>query len=192
MLFLRDLIAKATRDVEAVAFAVTRGLPSESPVTYVAEQRAIAFELHLMEQGEYSVPVSDDVFLLLRSTYYKILDTITRIGQMHAATRSSPERLPAIDMALFVSRPRIDWKLLQHNLNLQSPIFRYALRISLAMVAALLCTSMVMAAPQTTPKRGLSPIDRKSCWNCWLPRNGSKASFMMARPKKTNPRPRIT
>lgn len=144
MLFLRDLIAKATRDVEAVAFAVTRGLPSESPVTYVAEQRAIAFELHLMEQGEYSVPVSDDVFLLLRSTYYKILDTITRIKQMHAATHSSPEQLPAIDMTLFVSRPRIDWNLLQHNLNLQSPIFRYALRISLAMVAALL---LVQALP---------------------------------------------
>lgn len=144
MLFLRDLIAKATRDVEAVAFAVTRGVPSESPVSYVAEQRALAFELHLMEQRQHSQPVPDAVFLLLRSTYYKILDTIARINQLHVATRCASEALPAINMALFVSHPRIDWALLRRNLTLQSPIFRYALRISLAMVAALV---LVQALP---------------------------------------------
>lgn len=139
LLFLRDLIDKAMRDIEAVAYAVTRDRPSESPVSYVAEQRAIEFDLHaLTQQG-----IDPQALVLLRSTYYKILETATRIRALHLATRQRPEQLPPLNLGLFVSRPRIGLDMLRSNLSMESPIFRYALRTGMAVAVAQLLAQVL-------------------------------------------------
>lgn len=137
LIFLRDMVLKTMRDLEAIAYALTRDRVSSSPVRYAAEQRALEYELHLLSQQVQAHTMPAEALTQLRSAFVKIGDIVRCIGELHAATRLQKVDLPTLDLRLFVSRPRLGRTLLLDNLSLQSPICRYALRITLAMATAL-------------------------------------------------------
>ena len=53
----------------------------------------------------------------LRSAFVKIGDIVRCIGELHAATRLQKVDLPALDLRLFVSRPRLGRTLLSAGLE---------------------------------------------------------------------------
>lgn len=136
LLFLRDLVEKATRDMESIAYTISRNQKTLTPVTYVAEQRAIEYDLQQLEsQGIDTV--------ILRSTYNRVLELVSRIGQLHAALQQPTDKLPALNMGLFISRPSLRLEMVRNNLHWQSPIFRFSLRMALAVGAAQLLVHLL-------------------------------------------------
>ena len=78
---------------------------------------------------------------VLRSAYNKLRMVVDTIGQLHAATQTRVDALPILpgaDMTPFLTKKKFEFGLLLANLNWQSPTFRFALRIAMAISADLL------------------------------------------------------
>ena len=78
--------------------------------------------------------------MVLRSSWTKVRDLIEMIGALRASTRPGQASLPmrvADDMTPFMTQQQYEWRLLVAHLRWQSPVFRFALRLSLAVAASL-------------------------------------------------------
>jgi len=140
LMFLRDLANKTAEDIESIAFAVTRKRASMPTVNYKAELRAIQYELQQLRQNEQATPISTEAITVLGVTYNKIKDIIELIGQLHLATSQPVDPLPILpgsDMTPFLTQQKYKAGLLLSNLRWQSPIFRFAIRVALAVSAGL-------------------------------------------------------
>ena len=135
--WLRDLVAKAAQDIESLAFAITRHRPSVQRVSYAPELKALAAALEDMERH----PVSREAIDLLRSSYSRISSMVGMIAQLHRATQPQAGDLQlatGADMTPFLTQQRYELGVLRDNLHRDSPIFRFSLRVLLAVGAALL------------------------------------------------------
>jgi uncharacterized membrane protein YccC len=135
--WLRDLVAKAALDIESVAFAITSHRPSVQRVSYAPELKALAAALDEME----SHPVSGEAIALLRSSYSRISGMVGMIAQLHRATQPQDKDLQlatGADMTPFLTQQRYEFGVLRDNLRRDSPIFRYSLRVLLAVGVGLL------------------------------------------------------
>jgi uncharacterized membrane protein YccC len=137
---LGDLIGKAARDIEAVAYAMTRNEPSRATTDYRDELRALDAVLQDLPSGEGE---DFDAQAALRATVNKIRDVIAMIARLHAASqaRASSERalplVPHTDMTPFLTQQRYNIGILLANLRWGSPVFRFALRVAMAISVGL-------------------------------------------------------
>ncbi|MET0983680.1 MAG: FUSC family membrane protein, partial [Telluria sp.] len=138
---LGDLVGKAARDIEAVAYAMTRDQPSRSPVDYERELRALDTMLRELPSGEGDNADADaDAQAELRATANKIRELIAMIARLHAASRAPCGALPMVpysDMTPFLTQQRYSIGLLLANLRWSSPVFRFALRVAMAISVGL-------------------------------------------------------
>ena len=135
--WLRDLVAKAALDIESLAFAITRHRPSVQRVSYAPELKALAAALDEMETH----PVGGEAIALLRSSYSRVSGVVGMIAQLHRATRPQAGDLQlatGADMTPFLTQQRYEFGVLRDNLRRDSPIFRFSLRVLLAVGAGLL------------------------------------------------------
>ena len=135
--WLRDLVAKAALDIGSLAFAVTSHRPSVQRVSYAPELNALAAALDQME----SHPVSAEAIDLLRSSYSRVSGMVGMIAQLHRATRPGTVELQlasGADMTPFLTQQRYELGVLRDNLRRDSPIFRFSLRVLLAVGIGLL------------------------------------------------------
>src|SRR5450830_859341 len=140
MVFLRDLANKTAEDIESIAYAVTRKRASMPTVNYKAEMRAIQYELQQLQQDALAGKIPDDAITILRVTYNKIKDIIELIAQLHLATQQPIDAIPILpgaDMTPFLTQQKYKASLLLANLRWQSPIFRFAIRVALAVSTGL-------------------------------------------------------
>jgi len=137
---LGDLIGKAARDIEAVAYAMTRNQPSRPNADYGPELAALDAVLRDVPVGEGE---DYDAQAALRATANKIRDVIAMIGRLHAATQASHGALPLVphtDMTPFLTQQRYSLGILVSNLRPSSPVFRFALRVAMAILVGLLAS----------------------------------------------------
>ncbi len=138
---LGDLIGKAARDIEAVAYAMTRDQPSHSTVDYRDELRALDAVLRALPSGEGEGEGDDvDAHAALRATANKIGEVIAMIARLHAASRAPYVALPTVlpmDMTPFLTQQRYSIGMLVANLRWSSPVFRFALRVAMAISVGL-------------------------------------------------------
>jgi uncharacterized membrane protein YccC len=135
MVFLRDIANKAASDIEGIAYSVTRKRASLPTVNYLAELRAIQFELQQLQQDNLAGQIPDEALTLLRVTYDKIRDIIESIEALHSATRNPVDPLPLLpgmDMTPFLTQQKYQFGILLKNLRWESPVFRFAIRVMLA------------------------------------------------------------
>jgi uncharacterized membrane protein YccC len=140
MVFLRDLANKSAEDIESIAYAVTRKRASMQTVNYKAELRAVQYELQQLQQDALAGKIPDEAITVLRVTYNKIKDIIELITQLHLATQQPVDALPILpgaDMTPFMTQQKYKASLLLANLRWQSPIFRFAIRVALAVSTGL-------------------------------------------------------
>jgi uncharacterized membrane protein YccC len=135
---LGDLIGKMARDVESVAYAMTRGRSSRPGIDYRDELRALDEALRALhpDQGEAA-----EAQAVLRATSNKIRETIAMIEQLHAASQAPRGALPMVanaDLTPFLTQQRYSIGILLSNLRWTSPTFRYALRVAMAISVGLL------------------------------------------------------
>lgn len=140
MIFLRDLANKTAEDIESIAYAITRKRGSVPSVNYKAELRAIQYELQQLQQDSLAGQIPDEAITVLRVTYNKIRDIIELIAQLHLATQKPVDPIPLLpgsDMTPFLTQQKYKASLLIANLRWQSPIFRFAIRVALAVSTGL-------------------------------------------------------
>lgn len=136
MIFLRDLADKTAEDIESIAYSITRKRASTPTVNYKAELRAIQYELQQSRQSR----IPDDAITVLRVTYNQIQDIIELISRLRLATQTPVDPIPILpgsDMTPFLTQQKYKASLLRANLHWQSPIFRFAIRVALAVSAGL-------------------------------------------------------
>jgi uncharacterized membrane protein YccC len=136
---LGNLIGKAARDIESVAYAMTRNRPSRPAVDYQDEMRALGEALRTLHTGEG--PAADDAQAVLRATSHKINEMIAMIARLHAASLAPHGALPALasaDLTPFLTQQRYGFGILVSHLRWSSPIFRFALRMAMAISVGLL------------------------------------------------------
>lgn len=135
---LHDLAYKAARDIEAVAYAVTRKRASYAQISYDKEWADIEAEIaRLHAQGD----AAQEALATLRAQRNKIRAILKMIGELHLATQKVYDNVPfwsGADMAPFLSQQKYEFKTLLSNLRLDSPVFRFALRVSMAISVGLL------------------------------------------------------
>jgi uncharacterized membrane protein YccC len=136
---LGDLIGKAARDIESVAYAMTRGRASHQGINYDDELRELGATLRKLPRAEEGQ--SFDAQAVLRASSNKIRELIAAIGRLHAATQAPRGKLPMApnaDLTPFLTQQRYSLGILLSNLRWSSPTFRYALRVAMAISVGLL------------------------------------------------------
>jgi uncharacterized membrane protein YccC len=134
---LGDLIGKAARDIESVAYAMTRGRPSRAAIDYQAELRALDEALRALQPGDGQ---SFEAQAVLRATSNKIREIIAMIARLHAASLAPHGTLPKVggaDLTPFLTQQRYSIGILLSNLRWRSPTFRFALRVAMAISVGL-------------------------------------------------------
>ena len=134
---LADLIGKAARDIEAVAYAMTRNQPSRRTIDYREELGALEAVLRELPSGEGE---DFDSQAALRATSNKIGELIAAIARLHAASQAPQGTLPMApdaDLTPFLTQQRFSIGLLVSNLRWSSPTFRFALRVAMAITVGL-------------------------------------------------------
>jgi uncharacterized membrane protein YccC len=134
---LGDLIGKAARDIESVAYAMTRNRPSRPVIDYEDELRALGDVLRKLPPGDDG---TFDAQAVLRATCNKISETIAMIARLHAASQAPQGALPMapdVDLTPFLTQQRYSIGILLSNLRWSSPTFRFALRVAMAISVGL-------------------------------------------------------
>ncbi|PPK47540.1 putative membrane protein YccC [Trinickia symbiotica] len=136
MMFYRDLIRKAARDLEEVGLAVLQNRAPDSRINVKAELRAIEYELELVRKG-HSAQANPEAYAAATTSFRRIWSGIRLIDKMKKSLSS--EAAPSsteirIDPGLrrFLSGRRVPLRQIFSNLTMSSPSFRHALRVTIA------------------------------------------------------------
>lgn len=137
---LRGLVAKSARDIETIAYAVTRRQPAPADLDYQAELHAVDREMQQLEQDGRDGKLPAEALIALRAACNKLREVVDMIGQLHRATQAEPGPLPALpqaDMTPFLTQQKYELGLMLSSLRWSSPVFRFALRVALAVAVGL-------------------------------------------------------
>ena len=136
LIFYRDLMRKASADLEEIGLAVLQNNPAGRQISMKAELRAIEYELELMRK--HGLPEKNPEAYTAAAAVFRRLWSATRlIDKMRRRTRdgaSATETEVQIDHALsrFISSRRVPFMQIFSNLTMASPSFRHALRVTIA------------------------------------------------------------
>ncbi len=137
---LHDLAYKAARDIESVAYAVTRKRASYPEVDYTPELTALEQQIAgLQDELDAGKPRREAV-TVLRAQRNKITAIIRMIGELHVSSQKVYEDTPFwrdMDMQPFLSQQKYELQLMLSHFRMDSPVFRFALRVSMAIAAGL-------------------------------------------------------
>ncbi|SDD65992.1 Uncharacterized membrane protein YccC [Cupriavidus sp. YR651] len=133
---LRRLVLGMCKDVEEIAYDVTRGKPSYSAYDYGPDLRVVEREIAQLRHHH----VSPAAMTALSDTLDMIRGAATLVGQLHEASRTPVEPaqvLPGVDMTPFLTRQKYELDVVRDNLHWRSPAFRFSLRITMAVAVGL-------------------------------------------------------
>jgi uncharacterized membrane protein YccC len=143
---LHDLAYKAARDIESVAYAVTRKRASYPEVDYTPELATLERQIAgLQDELDAGKPRREAV-TVLRAQRNKITAIIRMIGELHVSSQKVYEDTPFwrdMDMQPFLSQQKYELQLMVSHFRMDSPVFRFALRVSMAIAAGLAIGAML-------------------------------------------------
>jgi uncharacterized membrane protein YccC len=137
---LHDLAYKAARDIESVAYDVTRKKASYAEISYTPELDAIEAELAALQRRIDEGKPQQEALAVLRAQRNKIRAIIKMIGELHQASQKVYDTTPFwvdADMGPFLSQQKYEFRMILSHLRMDSPIFRFSLRVAMAISAGL-------------------------------------------------------
>jgi uncharacterized membrane protein YccC len=137
---LHDLAYKAARDIESVGYAVTRKLPSHAAISYAPEMEALEAAISQLQADANAGKPAGEALAVLRAQRNKIRAIIRMIGELHVASQKEYEGTPFwvdADMQPFLSQQKYELQLMLSHFRMDSPIFRFSLRVAMAIAAGL-------------------------------------------------------
>ncbi len=148
LIFMRDALYKMSLEIERIALAVSRDRPVRRRSSVKAELRALEFEVQVMQES--GLPTREpDVYRLCVEILRRLRVNARIVDRMAEYTRGSPGTKPiqSVDinnsLTQFLSRDQFRIGMLTSNLRLDSPICRYALRITLAAGIAMAVSTLL-------------------------------------------------
>ncbi len=154
LIFMRDALYKMSVDLDRIALAVSRERAASPRNSVKAELRAIEFEIDQMARNGYSQR-EPDVYNLCIEILRRLRHSANLVQRMIVSTdlnkKSEPIQPTVLDQSLsqFLSREKYRPGMITSNLRLDSPICRYALRVTLAAATAMTVWTLIPAlAPQ--------------------------------------------
>lgn len=158
LVFARDTLVKLSDNVEQIALCTARNQRVVGRHSAKAELRAIEYELSQYRESGFA-KANPEVYALLVQVLRRlrngsrIVDRMAAHTQEDASTELVDQRL---DKALgrFVSRTELRFGMITSNLRLDSPHFRYALRVAIAIVVTLVTVNLLnyaLARPEFGP-----------------------------------------
>jgi len=143
---LHDLAYKAARDIESVAYAVTRKRASYPEVDYSPELMALDQQIAGLQDDLDAGKPRREAVTVLRAQRNKITAIIRMIGELHVSSQKVYEDTPFwrdMDMQPFLSQQKYELQLMVSHFRMDSPVFRFALRVSMAIAAGLAIGAML-------------------------------------------------
>ncbi|PSB91682.1 FUSC family protein [Candidatus Pandoraea novymonadis] len=154
LVFFRDMILKVATEVDTIGYAIAINQSSIPRRSWRAELRAIEYEIETMRKQNIQQH-STEPYQALTSTFRRVWSVTRIVERMHKNTileTDTKNTEMKIDQALsrFISHQNFSPKLLLKNLTFSSPSFRHALRMTIAITAAILiCNNLPMLVGQT-------------------------------------------
>jgi len=142
LIFCRDALIKMANSLRQMALSVARNQPSRDRSSTKAELRAIEFELMQFRQEGFAQS-HPEVYALLVQVLRRLRNAARILERMAEHTRDGAD-VALVDSRLentlnrFISRSELRFGMITSNLRLDSPHFRYAIRVSVAALLALL------------------------------------------------------
>ncbi|WP_454765615.1 FUSC family protein [Cupriavidus campinensis] len=133
---LRRVVLGLGKDLDEIAYDITRGRPSYSAHDYGPDLRAV--EAEIAQLRHHHVPAV--AMTALADTLEMIKGAVTLVGQLHEASRTPVEPAKVLlgsDMTPFLTRQKYELGVILDNLRWRSPTFRFALRITMAVAVGL-------------------------------------------------------
>ena len=143
---LHDLAYKAARDIESVAYDVTCKKSSFPEISYEPELAAIEAELAAIQQRIDDGKPQHEALAVLRAQRNKIRAIIKMIGELHQASQKAYDTTPFwvdADMGPFLSQQKYEFRMILSHLRLDSPIFRFSLRVAMAISVGLAVAALL-------------------------------------------------
>jgi uncharacterized membrane protein YccC len=137
---LHDLAYKAARDIESVAYDITRKKASYPEISYAPELEAIEAELAALQRRIDDGKPQQEALAVLRAQRNKIRAIIKMIGELHQASQKAYDSTPFwvdADMGPFLSQQKYEFRMILSHLRWDSPIFRFSLRVAMAISVGL-------------------------------------------------------
>lgn len=138
---LHQMVDKAARDIESVAYAVTRKRVSHSEINYQQEMEAVERSVARLELDSREGKLPEEALTSLRSSVNKIRDVIDMIAQLHLATQAPVAPMPVTpdaDLTPFLTQQKYALGVMWSNMKWTSPTFRFSLRVAMAVSLGLL------------------------------------------------------
>jgi uncharacterized membrane protein YccC len=147
LIFMRDLVRKASKEVEDIGLALTQNRPSRQEISTKAELRALEYEIELLKSRDF--PSTDpDAYAALISTFRRLRNALRIIDRLHANTDPKKATTALLDVKAsferFLSHETVTAGLLWSNLRLSSPNMRHALRVALAAAIVMTMASTIL------------------------------------------------
>ena len=148
LIFMRDALHKMSQEIERIALAVSQNRTVRRRSSVKAELRALEYEVQLMQESGLAIR-EPDVYRLCVEILRRLRVNARIVDRMAEYTRGSPGTKPihSVDinnsLSQFLSRDQFRIGMLTSNLRLDSPICRYALRITLAAGIAMALSTLI-------------------------------------------------
>ncbi|MDP4909246.1 MAG: FUSC family protein [Burkholderiaceae bacterium] len=154
LIFMRDALYKMSVDLDRIAMAVARERKANPRNSVKAELRALEFEIDQMERNGYALR-EPDVYRLCVEILRRLrhsANTVERMITFTDRSKNTETLQPTVfdqSLSQFLSREKYRFGMITSNLRLDSPICRYALRVTLAAAMAMAVWTLIPAlAPQ--------------------------------------------
>lgn len=148
LIFMRDALYKMSADLDRIALAVSRERAASPRNSVKAELRALEFEIEQMTRSGYAQR-EPDVYNLCIEILRRLRHSANIVQRMIVTTdlnkKSAPIQSVVLDQSLnqFLSREQYRPGMITSNLRLDSPICRYALRVTLAAALAMTVWTLI-------------------------------------------------
>jgi len=143
---LHDLAYKAARDIESVAFAVTRKRASFASIDYTPELEALDRQIAELQAEVDAGKPRQEALAVLRAQRNKVRAIVLMIADLHVASQKDMGNTPYwadMDLQPFLSQQKYELGLMLSHFRMDSPIFRFSLRVSMAIAAGLVIAAML-------------------------------------------------
>jgi uncharacterized membrane protein YccC len=150
LIFMRDALYKMSADLDRIALAVSRERAASPRNSVKAELRALEFEIDQMARSGYAQR-EPDVYNLCIEILRRLRHSANIVQRMILSTdlskKTEPIQPTVLDQSLsqFLSREKYRPGMITSNLRLDSPICRYALRVTLAAALAMTVWTLIPA-----------------------------------------------
>ncbi|MBK0383674.1 FUSC family protein [Pedobacter sp. SD-b] len=127
LIHFNELILKLSKEVNYIGFCLVHQEKPNNKTVTIKDLDHLKYKIDLLEKSGENVLILKKILINLRNIYKRTLAIQNYFGKETQELKSSST--PA-ELSRFVNHQSFDWKLFKNNLNLNSSVFRFSLRLA--------------------------------------------------------------